>query len=256
MSNFWSEEETKFLEENWGVLSNKELSKKLNKSINAIYSKKKRLRLCNLDEVKVYITVSEVANLLKVDRKTILNTWQKRGLTIHKNKIKKGKTRINFNTLITFLKNNKDLWNSNKLEKFALGKEYKWLKMKRIADKKKIMPKKWTKYEEMTLINLVKKGKSTKEIKKEFSYRTGSSIDHKLTRMGLTKNQIKWKKEEIEILIESDKKGLKDKEIAYLLGREKTDITNKRLYLKKRGLHPGKEEIYMLYNNGGNYINE
>lgn len=238
----WSENEIEYLKINWGDKSLIAIARKLGRTQKAVLSKKYELNLCSLDNT---VTVTEVSRLLNIDKKRIFK-WREKGLKIAKNNKFKGRTKINFFSLVEFLKNNQDLWDSRKVELYALGKEYKWLKEKRENDKFRPISKKWTKYEELKLKNLKAKGLNVKEILKEFPDRTESSITHKMSRLNITSNILHWQEKEIKIMIEMDKKGIKDKEIAYYLGRETEDIRRKRLFLKKRGLHPGKKEIQSL----------
>ena len=46
-----------------------------------------------------------------------------------------------------------------------------------------------------------------------------------------------WSKEEINKMLELEKQGLTDKEIAYKLGRKRIHITDKRRMLRKQGLY-------------------
>ena len=48
-----------------------------------------------------------------------------------------------------------------------------------------------------------------------------------------------WTQEEMDMLLEFEKKGLSDKEIAYELGREKEHITQKRKFMRDNGKYHG-----------------
>lgn len=140
MRNVWTEDEIKYLKENWGNMPICTLKRKLNKRTkDAIKIKATRLGLggAKTNSYK-YITACQAAKLLGVDRHKILR-W-----------INEGKIKAKFQTLcreqkwwcieydyfIKWLEKNQSLYDASRIEEYSLGFEYDWLIKKRITDKK------------------------------------------------------------------------------------------------------------------------
>lgn len=248
----WTKEEVNYLENSWGTTSIETISKKLNRSFDGILEKAKRLKLGGCYASTEYLNVNDIANTLKVDNHTIVDYWiGKCGLKAKKKRlIQLEQWFINPNDLIHWLENNKDKWDSRKLEQHGLGIEPEWLKNKRKEDSLK--PKinsKWTQQEERLLISYLNIDKSKEEIANILN-RSKSSIQRKTSRLkskGLIhKNAlIRWTKKENDFLLECDKKGMSDKEIAWELGREPYHIIDHRRNLRRKGIYKGHKYEFM-----------
>ena len=90
-----------------------------------------------------------------------------------------------FEDLLSFLETHPDLWDARRVELYALGGEYDWLKEKRKADS--ALParkaKLWTKEEDRQLIFMWRKGDETKSEIGLILGRSESSIEHRLQRL-------------------------------------------------------------------------
>lgn len=104
----------------------------------------------------------------------------------------------------------------------------------------------WTKEDEEKLVEYVNKGYSNKEISKKLN-RTIASINWKRAdlikagKLERTYIAINWTEKEIKMMLEMEKKGFTDKEIAYELGRERQDITAKRGRMRLKGEYQGRK---------------
>ncbi|NLZ46488.1 MAG: hypothetical protein GX896_07335, partial [Clostridiales bacterium] len=137
----------------------------------------------------------QISDLMGVDIKTVTDYWiAKQGL---KSKLKapygdRKQHFIDFDKLLSWLKNNQSLWDSRKLPLYALGPEYDWLIEKRKLDLKR--PKRgnqrWTRMEEIRLVRLFKLNYTYKEISEILS-RTENSVKKKLKRIFRTKSEVK-----------------------------------------------------------------
>lgn len=133
------------------------------------------------------MSATEVSKILNVDVKTVLR-WKDKGLPMKaKSKAYRSPRIISFKSLLAFLKSHQSLWDSTKVELYALGLETEWLKEKRKMDyKKKIESgnanKKWSKLEEERLIFLRNKNLSLKEIS-ELMGRSEKALSRKYCKL-------------------------------------------------------------------------
>lgn len=243
----WSKEEDEFLAEKWGTGTIKRLASRMKRTETALIVRAKRLGLGPFHAE--FLTCNQAAELLGVDNKVVSQTFIKKGLK-YKCRSKKETKQVKYiylEDLITFLKENHELWDSRKMEMFALGKEYPWLVEKRKQDLlvPKNSTKKWTNLEDKTLINYYCNHNLTNKQIGEIMCRSEAGVDRRIARLKergfLPKNiQIPWTIKEKQMLIEMDIKGLTDKTIAWELGREINHIRDYRRRLKASGEYPAK----------------
>ena len=238
-TRFWTDEEIAYLENNFGKYSLKKLSKKLNKSEDAIRGKCTRLGLTSALSNTELLNTNELAKVLGVHRKTIWNYIKDKGLPAKKQVVlRKGEFwRVDVTDFWKWLELNKDLINLSKFEKNILGPEPEWVDKKRrndIRDRSR-RNKNWSEFE----VNYLKanyKFKSYKEIA-EFLNRSHTSVQVKAQKLNLTKVvEIKWRDIEIKTLIQMKKAGHTDVKIAEELGRSLSSVDWKRKELLKSGL--------------------
>lgn len=163
----WTEEERNYVIENWGDVTVSYMAKKINRSEGAIVRFGEKNKLGSMYK-KSYISTIEAAEIISVDQTTIIRWINECGL---KAKFKALKTRrkyqIDIDEFRKFLKSNQNLWKSNDLEEYALGKEEDWLKEKRKKDNDIIIKKQgslWTTKEVHIMNKLIEEGKTLKEI--------------------------------------------------------------------------------------------
>ena len=191
---YWTDIEETFLKENWGMMSLESLAKRLNKSIISVRQKARRLKLGAMTNGDLSILkIDEVGDIMGVNRQTITNTWTKFGLKIRKRVItqKCYYYYIKWDELLSFLKNNQDLWDSKRVEKYMLGEEYDWLKEKRIKDNNKtqLNIKPYTPQEDIMILKLLKKKKTYDEIAKIIN-RTPRAIAMRVYVLGFSMSTI------------------------------------------------------------------
>ncbi len=244
----WTEEEKEKLRELWGEYSIGHISKKLKRKESAIEVMAGKLRLgCRY---KNYMSANQAGELLGVEGRVLIR-WKDKGLKIKtKEGVERQRHLICIEDLTKFLKDNQDLWDSRKLELFALGQEPEWLKEKRRKDMKE--PAKhgarWTKQEEGMLIAQYNAGKSKKEIAAMLG-RSEMGVQRKVDKLKssgkLDKKVIicPWIKEEINIMLEMEKQHKSDAEIAWALGREEIHIRDKRRRMREKGEYEGYKKF-------------
>lgn len=184
MSTRWSKEEIEFLMNHWGFLSLKAISKKLNRTEEAVLQKSKKLRLGGIYQSE-YLSARAVARLLKVDNKTVIRWGRKHNLPLREKKFKnKTMNMIKIEQLTEWLKDNQERWDSRRLELYGLGVEPKWLKDKRKLDREIPTKRfvKWTKEEDKKAIGLYKIGRPIKDIAKDLN-RSHASVERRLSRL-------------------------------------------------------------------------
>ena len=165
-SRNWTEEQVDYLIELWGYKSIQVISQITGKSIISIRNKARRLGLGPMISNNDKLTVSIIADILNIDRNTIINTWKKNGLHLKKIHLtqKKSYWVTTIENLYRFLEYNQDKWDSKNLEPKIFGEEPEWLKLKRKLDFVNIGNKPLS-IDEMKLIGfLIYKNTSLKEI--------------------------------------------------------------------------------------------
>ena len=238
-TKFWTDEEVYYLEENYGKYSLRTLAKNLNRTESAIRGKCLRLGLTSALGNTGLLNTSDIARALGIDRKTVWNYIQERGLPAKKKVVlnKKKFWRIDIREFWKWLEKNKDLIDISNFEKNMLGLEPDWVDKKRKEDvrNKTRHNQNWTK-EEVNYLKANYRIKTFNEISRELN-RTVSSVQIKSRKLGLSKViEIKWKPVEVNLLIDMKKKGSTDIEIAEELGRSLASVDWKRKELLKKGV--------------------
>lgn len=235
---FWSDEDTDYLEENYGKYSLKTLAKHLNRSEDAIRGKCLKLGLTSALNNTGLLNTSDIAKALGIDRKTVGNFIKVKGLPAKKKVVlKKAKYwRIDINDFWKWLEKNEDVDLSN-LERNILGIEPEWvdLRRKNHSKNKTRHNQNWSKYE-VDYLKANYKIKTFNEIAADLK-RSLTSVQVKSRKLGLSKMiLLPWKPIEVDILINSKTKGITDEAIAEELGRSLSSVSWKRKELLKSGM--------------------
>jgi len=183
----WTSEELELLKMLWGERTIPQIAKRLNRSVNAIKVKSVRLGLGGQTDSGSLMTARKVSELMGVDVHAVTDYWiPTLGLKAKKEVVftQRKYTLIKFDDLICFLKEHQDVWDSRRVEFYALGKEEEWLIKKRESDR--LIPQrkfqKWTQLEDLQVINLFKKGLTYAEMGKALN-RSASSVEHRIHRL-------------------------------------------------------------------------
>lgn len=190
----WTQEELDYIREVWGDKTVPQIAKHLGRSITAVKVKTARLGYTGQKWSGEMMSARKVSELLGIDVHTVCDIWiPKYGLKSKRRQLgvtKKTTTIIMFEDLLKWLETHQDLWDSRRVEAYALGMEYDWLKEKRKADAAKPARKaqKWTQQEDDRLIALFKRGGMTyAEIGAELG-RPASGVEHRLQRLDVWGN--------------------------------------------------------------------
>lgn len=185
----WTREEMNYLTYQWGIASVKQVAKYLNRTPVAIMVKSKRMHLGS-PYWKTKFTSHKLSHLLGIDQHTITDYWiPKCGLKCIRRLMRTRKKLflylIDYDDLMEWLEKNQDKWDSRRFKRFALKLEPEWLRQKRILDsyEPKRKMQKWTRLEDLQLLNLFyKKGKTIKEISRIME-RSHAGVEHRLMRI-------------------------------------------------------------------------
>lgn len=185
----WSQKEVAYIREVWGDKTIPQIARHLKRSINAVKIKAVRLGYTGQTKSGEMMSARKVSELLGVDVHAVCDIWiPKYGLKAKHRRLGSGKrttTIIMFDDLLAWLEGHQDLWDSRRVELYALGMEYDWLQKKRKFDATKPSRKdqKWTSQEDVRLISLFKKNNMTyAEIGQELG-RPASGIQRRLSRL-------------------------------------------------------------------------
>lgn len=190
----WTQEELDYIREVWGDKTVPQIAKHLGRSITAVKVKTARLGYTGQKWSGEMMSARKVSELLRIDVHTVCDFWiPKCGLKAKQRQLgvtKKTTTIIMFEDLLRWLETHQGLWDSRRVEMYALGMEYDWLKEKRRADDGKPVRKaqKWTQQEDDRLIALFRRGGLTyTEIGAELG-RPASGVEHRLQRLDVWGN--------------------------------------------------------------------
>lgn len=185
----WTQKELDYIAEVWGEKTIPEIARHLGRSIDAVKVKTQRLGYTGQKWYGGMMSARKVSELLGVDVHAVCDYWiPKCGLKGKRKRLgtsKKTTTIIMFEDLLAWLETHQELWDSRRLELYALGAEYEWLVKKRKADA--LRPgrcaQKWTPQEDARLVALFRCGNMTyAEIAAELG-RPESGIGHRLRRL-------------------------------------------------------------------------
>lgn len=135
----WTDEQIDKLCNLWGAKDYKSISRIVGHTETAVRSRAKRLGLGAVKNASDYICAREISRIMGVDVHAVTDYWIKKlGLPCRRIE---GKNRtlyvmVRHDNLIEFLENHQDIFDSRRIEPYALGYEPEWLHKKRLNDRK------------------------------------------------------------------------------------------------------------------------
>ncbi len=199
----WTKEEDELLEEMWGTSTPQSIASKVGRSTVAVIQRVKVRNLGAFTEVGVYINRNQAAQMVGVDYKVLTRNWEaNHGLCFKQKKVRsdmKSQYLIKLENFIKWLKNHQELWDSRKMEPYALGIEPEWLADKRKRDSENTNKPRGTKYtrkEDSLIVMYLKMDKTQKEIG-ELLNRSEASVNARIMKLdvwGTGKLKEGWKK--------------------------------------------------------------
>lgn len=237
----WMEEELSYLEDNWGSTSIKGLAKKLNRSVNAIRIKAQRIGLIDQRFAFEGITVNQLAIALNISY-SLLKNWikiydfpAKKKLFCQENRV----LVVSYTDFWKWANENKQMIDFSRLEKNMLGPEPAWVIEKRNADFikarkiKKSSNHAWTKEEDNILKGMLSAYRYTyPEISQRLN-RSEGAVKRRISDLGLKarpirlNNHIKYKPEEVELIVSLFDKGHCLEDIASRINKSALGVRGK-----------------------------
>jgi hypothetical protein len=186
VAKIWNQEEINYLYENVGAVNLNTIAKNLNRPIQGVQLKMKRLKIGNTKEQLGLFTMGSLAQVLNVDRTTIKHWVKNYNLPVTKKKT--CKTRVFYfiesSHFWDWAFNHQDRIDFSKVEVNAIPPEPDWVDALR-NQKRKIKGNRyrsWTTKEEKMVLELRSQGKTYKSISQILN-RTPISIERKYKRL-------------------------------------------------------------------------
>lgn len=200
----WTIEEDVTLEVYWGNLKVSTIAERLGRSVRSVEHRAITLGLGGMYEGSGHLSVSDIVEMLGVNKTTVCK-WIREGSLKAKKVIlkKQGSYVIIKENYIDWLKNNTSRWHSSKIEYGCLGLELEkeeWLIEKRKKDnltKRKREP--YTPSEDKKILELYLKGHSMKEIAIMVN-RTYEGVRHRVIKMRNENSKIPFKNAKTQTL--------------------------------------------------------
>ncbi|MEC1759868.1 DNA-binding protein [Schinkia azotoformans] len=186
MAKIWSQEEIDYLYENVGKVNLHTIAQNLQRPLNGVHIKMKRLKIGNTKEQLGLFTTGTLAQVLKVDRKTVEHWIDYHDLPFKKKKTCKTRSFyfIDPNQFWIWAFEHQERIDFSKVEVNAIPPEPEWVNTLRYQKReiKGNYYRSWTTKEEKALLELRSQGQTFKSIGKVLD-RTPISVEIKHGRL-------------------------------------------------------------------------
>lgn len=241
MNRKWTKEDVEYLKEKWGNVSISSIAKKLNRSVNAVKLKAKRLGLGPMLENGSYVTLNQVAIALTGRNFSpyCKKSWiENRGMPVHDKKVINNTFKIIYlDEFWKWAEKNRSFLDFSKMEPLALGKEPEWVNEQRKKDyKSNALQRKdrWTPYEDDKLRYLLKQQKYGYVEVAEILYRSEGAIQRRCMDLGIRERPVKadiggnlWTDDMYRIITKGIKNGDSYSLIANRIGKSEKAVRGK-----------------------------
>ena len=241
MNRKWTKEDVEYLKEKWGNVSISSIAKKLNRSVNAVKLKAKRLGLGPMLENGSYVTLNQVAIALtgRNFSSYYKKSWiENRGMPVHNKKVINNTFKIIYlDEFWKWAEKNRSFLDFSKMEPLALGKEPEWVNEQRKKDyKSNALQRKdqWTPYEDDKLRYLLKQQKYGYAEVAEILYRSEGAIQRRCMDLGIRERPVKadiggnlWTDDMYRIITKGIKNGDSYSLIANRIGKSEKAVRGK-----------------------------
>lgn len=233
----WSSSETEYLKNNWGIKTNYEIAKRLNRSVISVREKAKRLELGSWKESSELITLNQLSKYCGMNQGNVWQSWcLNNGLKYTKRQSCSDKNiiLINIDDFWKWAESHKDFIHTERIEENILGAEPQWLKEKRKADIANPYKHYWTREDESRLLyDLSKFCYTYDDLCKKYgiAYKT---LNKKINQLGTKYRPInpnagrsKWNDEMEQRMLDMICAGMTRKEVATQIGKSDASIKSK-----------------------------
>ncbi len=223
-SRMWTPEEITYLSENWGTVSVKNMSKRLQRTETAIIVKSQKLGLGAYLDSGDYITLHQL--IVAVTGTSAgygykIKSWvQNRGMPVHTKLVKEKRVRIIYlEEFWEWAEKNRSFLDFSKMEPLALGEEPEWVAEQRRKDFRAFAIQRkdpWTPDEDSRLKMLLKQHKYGYAELSEMLHRSAGAIQKRCTDLGLKERPVKadnhskesaWTDADFQTLAEGIRRG-------------------------------------------------
>lgn len=255
MKKIWTEDEVAYLEENWGKLSMAVLMKKLNAKKREISDEATRLGLGRWLDSCEFITLSQFAKAIGVDRGQCERTLMAKGFPIEFKQFDKVRYKcVDTDAFWKWAETHQEVFSFKNFPKGALGKEPAWVDIKRRANIRNHSKNRceWSVSDEALLKSMLKANRYTYSDISERLQRTEAAIKFHMSELGLNERPIRrprrlWTDEEISTIKAMRAMHCTYGEIGKTIGRSEKQIRScvERLFnpeyqrKKKGAVHNG-----------------
>ena len=229
-SKKWTQQEKEYIADAWGQTSITAMSKKLNRSVNAIKIMADRMGLgrhLDAGEMVTFFQVIQAVTCGTGSYSWLRQKWEKYDFPFHRKKvITKSFLMVDLDEFWIWAEKHRDILDFSKFEEYALGAEPAWVKKKRHQDYRKMHrdARPWTKADDQRLRFLLEAQKyGLDEIAAKLSRKEGA-IRRRIDTLGIKHRPIRnpgkwWTQEEINALLQMHKEGHSFEEIGEKIGR-------------------------------------
>lgn len=178
MGKRWSNEEIKYLEDNWYHVTNKYIANKLKRTESSVSTKAYKI---GLSTKMLYYSVYEVSLMLGVSKAKINRNINNGKLRAYKDRTLHKRFSIKEEDLKEWMINNQDSWDSRKLTINFFSIKDEWFQAKVEKDKKKSIRKgeAYTTEEDKAMVYMYRRNYSAFEIAKHLG-RDKKSVQNRL----------------------------------------------------------------------------
>lgn len=234
----WTQEETDYLQDKWGVVSIRAIATRLERSINSVKLKAAKLGLIDPRMSFDGITICQLAKAIGREY-SILKGWIKRHNMPARKKIFASESRvlvIAYEDFWKWAEQHKELLNLAKMEENILGPEPEWAKVKRGADRMRSqrtwVSTEWEAKEDQRLLQLVKLPDMTYPELARLLNRSETSIRRRLYDLYAEfkprrSNNAKYTNDQVETLREMAAAGYAYETIGQAIGKSALGVRGK-----------------------------
>ena len=198
----WTDAEKQVVFNNWGTLTPSHIAKMIDRSTYAVVAFAKNNNLGMFLENSEYMNKYQITQALGIDSHVIERTWiPNYGFKMQKKMIRSNVKHdvISVENLLKYLENHQHLFDTRRMEEYALGTEPEWLRKKRIEDRAKpvrLRGKKYTPEEDTKICMYIRAGKTQQQIA-ELLGTSKASINARVQKLdvwGTMKLKTDWRK--------------------------------------------------------------
>ncbi len=244
----WTEDEVNFLFENWGLISIKGISNKLNRTKCSIKKKAQDLKIGRARDNSIYVKLNDFIKDSGISRNRIYSMHARYKFPLIRRKLdKRIYYFIDLDSVLTWMEKNQDKFDGSKVSEDLFVNEPDWLKTKRKRDLKskeninsRALTKQWNTEDTIKLKDLIEIGHSYEDIAQIFGV-TSSQIKAKARKENLSYFGPRYWRGKQYKYIKEHWKTQSDSEIGKALGRSERAVSIQRTSF---GLVKNKKMIY------------